>query len=398
MLAYAPTSSLRNPTKTLAPKPFLPPPPRPFPRSTASFPARRSTGIALSAAAAEDRPPRNESLAGDSRRREDVLRAAHGALGNCLSETHLDRTIPGLSLKSRGKVRDVYDSGEHLVLVTTDRQSAFDRVLASIPFKGQVLNETSLWWFNRTQHITPNAVVSSPDKNVTIAKKCSVFPVEFVVRGFVTGSTDTSLWTVYNKGVRNYCGNALPEGMVKNQKLPANILTPTTKAADHDVPVTPGEIIQMGLMTKDDYDEVSSRALSLFAYGQQVALENGLLLVDTKYEFGKGSDGTIFLIDEVHTPDSSRYWIASSYEERFSAGLEPENVDKEFLRLWFKSNCNPYEDKILPEAPEELVCELAWRYIFLFETITNSKFELPGAEEPIHERISRNVSQALSIL
>ncbi|OAY76001.1 Phosphoribosylaminoimidazole-succinocarboxamide synthase, chloroplastic [Ananas comosus] len=186
--------------------------------------------------------------------------------------------------------------------------------------------------------------------------------------------------------------------MVKNQKLPANILTPTTKAADHDVPVTPGEIIQMGLMTKDDYDEVSSRALSLFAYGQQVALENGLLLVDTKYEFGKGSDGTIFLIDEVHTPDSSRYWIASSYEERFSAGLEPENVDKEFLRLWFKSNCNPYEDKILPEAPEELVCELAWRYIFLFETITNSKFELPGAEEPIHERISRNVSQALSIL
>nr|CAD1825136.1 unnamed protein product [Ananas comosus var. bracteatus] len=386
MLAYAPTSTstststLRNPTKTLAPKPFLPPPPRPFPRSTASFPARRSTGIALSAAAAaaaaEDRPPRDASLAADSRRREDVLHAAHGALGNCLSETHLDRTIPGLSLKSRGKVRDVYDGGEHLVLVTTDRQSAFDRVLASIPLKASVvrhsstdivgylaaslhvLNETSLWWFNRTQHITPNAVVSSPDKNVTIAKKCSVFPVELVVRGFVTGSTDTSLWTVYNKGVRNYCGNALPEGMVKNQKLPANILTPTTKAADHDVPVTPGEIIQMGLMTKDDYDEVSSRALSLFAYGQQVALENGLLLVDTKYEFGKGSDGTIFLIDEVHTPDSSRYWIASSYEERFSAGLEPENVDKEFLRLWFKTTVIPTKIRFSPKLRRNLFVNL----------------------------------------
>ncbi|XP_038977760.1 phosphoribosylaminoimidazole-succinocarboxamide synthase, chloroplastic-like, partial [Phoenix dactylifera] len=158
------------------------------------------------------------------------------------------------------------------------------------------------------------------------------------------------------------------------------------------------QIIKLGLMTQDEYDEVSSKALSLFAYGQQVALENGLLLVDTKYEFGKGADGTIMLIDEVHTPDSSRYWIANSYEERFNAGLEPENVDKEFLRLWFKDHCNPYEDEVLPEAPEELVCELAWRYIFLFETITNSNFELPQAEEPIHDRISRNVSQALSCI
>ncbi|KAI3935059.1 hypothetical protein MKW98_009978, partial [Papaver atlanticum] len=160
-------------------------------------------------------------------------------------------------------------------------------------------------------------VVSSPDKNVTIAKKCSVFPVEFVV-GFVTGSTDTSLRTVDKNGVRNYSGNALPEGMVKNEKLSANILTPTTKAVDHDVPVTPGE---------------------------HVALEHGLLLVDTKYEFGKGADGRIYLIDEIHTPDSSRYWIANSYEERFRNGLEPENVDKEFLRLWFKDHCNPYEEK-----------------------------------------------------
>lgn len=330
--------------------------------------------------------------------KEEVMSAIKSSISNCLSETHLDLTVPQLKSKIRGKVRDIYDGGDYLVLVTTDRQSAFDRILASIPFKGQVLNETSLWWFNQTQHITPNAVVSVPDRNVTIARKCSVFPVEFVVRGYVTGSTDTSLWTVYNKGVRNYCGNGLPDGLVKNQKLTENILTPTTKAADHDVPVTPDEIVQRGLMTQADYDEVSRKALSLFEFGQHVALDHGLILVDTKYEFGKGPDGQIYLIDEVHTPDSSRYWIAHSYQEHFQNGLEPENIDKEFLRLWFKDHCNPYEDEVLPDAPEELVSELAWRYIFLFETITNSRFKMPGTKEPVHDRISRNVSQALSSL
>ncbi|KAL5996149.1 hypothetical protein ACLOJK_026222 [Asimina triloba] len=231
--------------------------------------------------------------------RVDILRAAQESLSNTLTETNLHLTIPQIKSKARGKVRDVYDCGDYLVIVTTDRQSAFDRVLASVPFKGQVLNETSLWWFGRAQHITSNAVVSAPDKNVTIARKCSVFPVEFVVRGFVTGSTETSLWTVYNKGVRQYCGNILPESMVKNQKLSANILTPTTKAADHDVPVSPDEIINQGLMTQAEYDEASSKALNLFQYGQRVALEHGLLLVDTKYEFGKSADGTILLIDEL---------------------------------------------------------------------------------------------------
>ncbi|KAJ6420773.1 hypothetical protein OIU84_028187 [Salix udensis] len=334
----------------------------------------------------------------NSTRKEEVLGAIKGSLSYCLTETSLNKTVPALKSKVRGKVRDIYDAGDYLVLVTTDRQSAFDKILASIPFKGQVLNETSLWWFDRTRHIAQNAIVSAPDKNVTIAKKCSVFPVEFVVRGYVTGSTDTSLWTVYKNGVRNYCGNALPDGLVKSQKLPSNILTPTTKADDHDVPITPEEIVKSGLMTEADYCEVSSKALSLFEYGQRVALEHGLILVDTKYEFGKGSDGSVLLIDEVHTPDSSRYWIAHSYEERFQKGLEPENVDKEFLRLWFKDHCNPYEDKVLPDAPADLVCELAWRYIFLYETITKSKFELPLTEEPIHDRISRNVELALSSL
>ncbi|XP_071742308.1 phosphoribosylaminoimidazole-succinocarboxamide synthase, chloroplastic-like isoform X1 [Rutidosis leptorrhynchoides] len=331
----------------------------------------------------------------NSDHRDEVINSAKASLSNCLSETNLHLSIPSLKSKTRGKVRDIYDGGDYLVLVTTDRQSAFDRVLASIPFKGQVLNDTSLWWFNQTQHIASNAIIAVPDKNVTIAKKCSVFPVEFVVRGYGTGSTDTSLWTVYKNGVRNYCGNALPEGMLKNERLPANIITPTTKAADHDVPITPDEIVKQGLMSQADYDEASRKALSLFEYGQRVALQHGLILVDTKYEFGKAPDGSVLLIDEVHTPDSSRYWLAHSYESRFQNGLEPENIDKEFLRLWFKDHCNPYEDKVLPDAPEELVTELAWRYIFLFETITKSRFQIHETMEPIHDRICRNVSKAL---
>ncbi|KAL5558556.1 hypothetical protein UlMin_034767 [Ulmus minor] len=369
---------------------------------TEKFDSRKFSTISVSVMADrnqhQDQQPLSLDALINSPQKEELFGSIRSAVPNCLSETNLHLTVPGIKSKTRGKVRDVYDAGDYLVLVTTDRQSAFDRVLASIPFKGQVLNETSLWWFDKTQHITSNAVVSAPDGNVTIAKKCSVFPVEFVVRGFITGSTDTSLWTVYKKGVRNYCGNELQEGLVKNQKLPANILTPTTKAADHDVPVTPAEIIESGLMSRADYEEVSRKALSLFEYGQRVALEHGLILVDTKYEFGKGADGSILLIDEVHTPDSSRYWIANSYEERFQNDLEPENVDKEFLRLWFKDHCNPYEDEVLPDAPEELICELAWRYIFLYERITRSKFNMPSTKEPIHDRISRNVASALSSL
>uniref|UniRef100_A0A1D1Y6U6 Phosphoribosylaminoimidazole-succinocarboxamide synthase, chloroplastic n=1 Tax=Anthurium amnicola TaxID=1678845 RepID=A0A1D1Y6U6_9ARAE len=398
MLRPAPSP---QPSRGLANAPFIPSSSSSSPRCPL-MPAgrpishrRRSINLKAAASSASSS---GQLLSADAVHREDVLRAARNSLSSCLSETHLNETVPGLRSKSRGKVRDIYDTGEYLVLVTTDRQSAFDRVLASIPFKGQVLNETSVWWFDKTHDIIPNALVCTPDRNVTIARKCSVYPVEFVVRGFVTGSTKTSLWTVYSKGVRNYCDNVLPDGMVKNQKLPANILTPTTKGKDHDVPVTPKEVIELGLMTPEEYDEASSKALRLFTYGQKVALENGLLLVDTKYEFGKGADGTILLVDEVHTPDSSRYWIAQSYDDRFRNSLEPESVDKEFLRLWFRNHCNPYEDMVLPEAPQELVCELAWRYIFLFETITGCKFEISQSEEPIHDRISRNIAQAMSSL
>ena len=311
-------------------------------------------------------------------------------LNNTLTETALS----GRSKKT-GKVRDQYDLGDHVALITTDRQSAFDRVLASIPFKGQVLNLTSAWWFSQTKHIIPNQVVSVPDPNVTLAKKCEVFSIEFVVRGYITGSTSTSLWTVYNNGDREYCGNILSEGLKKNQKLEANMLTPTTKEEHHDRPIAPPEIVSEGWMTQEDWDYCSQKALDLFAFGQQKAAEHGLILVDTKYEMGRDTDGTIRLIDEIHTPDSSRYWVAETYDERMSAGQEPQNIDKEFLRLWFVDNCDPYNDKTLPDAPDELVAELSSRYIYLYETITGKVFPFPNTGKLVQERINENLKDVL---
>ena len=311
-------------------------------------------------------------------------------LDNTLTETSL-----GSLNKKTGKVRDQYDLGKHLALITTDRQSAFDRVLASIPFKGQVLNMASAWWFDKTKHIIDNHVINMADPNVIIAKKCKVFPIEFVVRGFITGSTSTSLWTVYNKGDREYCGNILPEGLEKNQRLESNMLTPTTKEEHHDRPIAPSEIVSENWMTQDDWDYCSQKALELFEFGQNKAKENGMILVDTKYEMGKDEDGNILLIDEIHTPDSSRYWIADTYEDRMTNGEEPQNIDKEFLRLWFVDNCDPYKDKDLPPAPEELIVELSSRYIYLYETITGGVFPFPDKEKAIQKRINENLKEYL---
>ena len=311
-------------------------------------------------------------------------------LNNTLTETSLTS-----GTKRTGKVRDQYDFGDRVALITTDRQSAFDRVLASIPFKGQVLNLTSAWWFDQTKDIIPNQVLDVPDPNVTLAKKCDVFQIEFVVRGYITGSTSTSLWTVYNNGDRIYCGNDLPGGLLKNQKLDANMLTPTTKEEHHDRPISPDEIVSEGWMTQVDWDYCSQKALELFAFGQKKAAENGMILVDTKYEMGRDSDGEIMLIDEIHTPDSSRYWIADTYDERMAANREPQNIDKEFLRLWFVDNCDPYNDKILPEAPEELVIELSSRYIYLYETITGEVFPFPDAGKSVSDRINENLKEVL---
>ena len=311
-------------------------------------------------------------------------------LNNCITETDLP-----IGKKYRGKVRDMYNIGDKLILITTDRQSAFDRILAAIPFKGQVLNLTSAWWFEQTKHIVKNHVIALPDENVIVAEKCEVFPIEFVVRGYITGTTSTSLWTVYNNGSRNYCGIDLPEGLVKNQRLNVPLLTPTTKEKDHDRPISPDEIVSEGWMSKDDWNAASKIALQLFAFGQKKALENGLILVDTKYELGKDRAGNIVLVDEIHTPDSSRYWIADTYENRFNSGKEPQNIDKEFLRLWFVDNCDPYHDEVLPNAPEELVVELSQRYIFLYETITGNRFKFPVKNLPANKRLILNLKEYL---
>lgn len=286
--------------------------------------------------------------------------------------------IKSFTSKHVGKVRDSYICEDCIIIITTDRQSAFDRQLASIPFKGQVLNLTAQWWFNQTIDIVPNHVIACPHPNVTIAKKCRVFPVEFVVRGYITGTTSTSMWTNYAKGIRNYCGHVLPEDLKKNQKLSSNLLTPTTKDDNHDELISAEEIVSSGRMSFEDWMQCETYALELFSFGQIKALESGLILVDTKYEFGKDSEGNITLIDEIHTPDSSRYWIAKSYSERMAEGKvclnsmfyylfsmmlcqEPDNIDKEFLRRWFVDHCDPYKDDILPEAPAELVDELSRR-------------------------------------
>jgi phosphoribosylaminoimidazole-succinocarboxamide synthase len=311
-------------------------------------------------------------------------------LEHCLTDTG-DLGIPGLKI---GKVRDSYDLGNKLLLITTDRQSAFDRVLASVPFKGQVLNLVSAWWFEKTRDIVENHVISVPDPNALLARKCDVFPVEFIVRGYLTGSTSTSAWTLYNGGMRNICGNRLPDGMVKNQRFPEPIITPTTKSDEHDESITPAEIVASELMSAEEWDKASDVAMKLFQRGVSLASANGLILVDTKYELAKDGSGGIVLVDEIHTPDSSRYWIANSFEERLDQGEEPENIDKEFLRLWFKEHCNPYADEVLPAAPRELIVELSYRYIMLYEMITGTTFEPVAGENPV-ERLRRNLSSLL---
>ena len=317
---------------------------------------------------------------------KEIIKAS---LKNCLTETKFN----GLGEFKKGKVRDTYIQQDKLILITTDRQSAFDRILASVPFKGQVLNQVSAFWFEQTKDIIGNQIIEVPDPNVTVAKKCKVFPVEVVVRGYLTGSTDTSAWTAYKNGERLFCGNILPEGMKKNQKFAEPIITPTTKSDEHDEKISAQEIVEKGLVAKEKWNTITKAALAIFKRGQEIAAKNGLILVDTKYEFGEDENGNILLIDEVHTPDSSRYWIAKTYEDKIAKGEEPENIDKEFLRLWFVKNCDPYKDKVLPEAPAELVIELSSRYIQLYEMITGKQFIFPDVNTPVAERIIKNLTK-----
>lgn len=293
--------------------------------------------------------------------------------------------------RKEGKVKDIYTAEDHITFITTDRHPSFDRNIAYIPFKGEILNQISLFWFDKTKDIIQNHILSSPDQNVLIAKKCTPLPIECVMRGYLTGVTSTSLWTHYGEGKRDFGNFVLEEGLKKNQKLPEPVFNPTTKSFEHDKPITPAEIISSGLLSQEIIDEVEKISKALFKRGEEISLEHGLILVDTKYEFGLDEKNKLILIDEIHTPDSSRYWKADTYNERFEKGEEPEYLDKEFLRLWFKANCDPYKVATLPEAPIDLVAELSHRYIEIYEKITGKNFE-HDFSLPIIERITKNLA------
>jgi phosphoribosylaminoimidazole-succinocarboxamide synthase len=292
------------------------------------------------------------------------------------------RTLP----RYDGKVRDCYidaERGERIIVVT-DRLSAFDAVVGTIPFKGQVLNQLATFWFEHTKHIAPNHMVRVPDPNVMIARECVPLPVELVMRAYLTGVTSTSIWYAYDKGARTFCGHALPDGMRKNQPLPAPILTPSTKAAkgDHDVSVSKAELLAMGRIAPDVFDRAADIAAKLFAAGQAHAAKHGLILADTKYEMGLDPQGNIVVIDEIHTPDSSRYWHADDYEARLARGEEPRSLDKEYVRRWLAGEAKWTGDGPPPVMPDEIRIEAARRYIASFELVTGTAF-VPDTREPV---------------
>ena len=306
-----------------------------------------------------------------------------------------DATIAELPSHYSGKVRDNYDLPDgRRILIATDRLSAFDRILCAIPFKGQVLTQTARFWFEATADICPNHVLSYPDPNVVIGQRLDILPVEIVVRDYLAGTTGTSVLTMYKAGQREMYGLRLPDGLRDNQHLPAPIPTPTSKAFDggHDAPLSPAEIRERGLLTAAQWDEVSAHALALFARGQAMAAERGLILVDTKYEFGTDLAGRIVLADEIHTPDSSRYWRAATYDARFAAGERPESFDKDFVRSWVAARCDPYRDPI-PTIPDSLIIATSAVYIEAFETITGRTFALPAEGVDVLGRIRANLAE-----
>lgn len=303
-------------------------------------------------------------------------------LGNFLEGTHVE----GLGEFYKGKVRDNYVTADgRRILVTTDRQSAFDRVLGMIPLKGQALTQLSTWWFEHTKDIVRNHVIEVPDPNIVVAKNVKLIPIEMVIRGYLTGSTGTSSWTAYNKGERMYCGHQLPEGMEKNQPFEKPLITPTTKSDVHDENLDFFTVVESGIVRPELWEQMVDATYRLFARGQELARKGGLILVDTKYEFGEDTEGNLVLIDEIHTSDSSRFWKSDTYEALIADEKEPENFDKEFLRLWFTQRCDPYKDEVLPEMPDDFRIEVAQRYIETYERITGQTFELPQGS--VQERV-----------
>jgi phosphoribosylaminoimidazole-succinocarboxamide synthase len=317
--------------------------------------------------------------------------------GVVLDGVTLDDIDLPLPDRRAGKVRVSYELSEtERVFVTTDRLSAFDRIIASVPHKGQVLNQLAAWWFEQTRDIVSNHLLEVPDPNVTIGRTAHPLPVEVVVRGYITGVTSTSLWRQYADGARHIYGYDFPEALSKNTRLPHAIVTPTTKAHDggHDEPISCADVVSLGLVDAALWDQVQSAALAVFARGQQTASAAGLILADTKYEFGLAVDtGELLLIDEVHTPDSSRYWMVDSYEARLAAGAEPESLDKEIVRralidLGYAGDGDP------PALPADVVAAASTRYASAYERLTGLGF-VPG-EAPIAERIARNLASHLA--
>ena len=318
-------------------------------------------------------------------------------LTHLTQETIMTHPVPELPNHYQGKVRDNYDLPDgRRIIIASDRLSAFDRHLCTVPFKGQVLTQTARYWFDVTGDICPNHVIAYPDPNVLVCRGLRMLPVEMVVRGYLAGTTSTSILTRYQAGQREMYGIRLPDGMAPNQQLPAPILTPTSKAAhgDYDAPLSPGQIVEQGLVTAAQWDEVSAISLSLYARGRELAATRGLILADTKYEFGIDADGHIVLADEIHTPDSSRFWRAGTYEDRFAKGERPDSFDKDVVRSWVGERCDPYRDPI-PEIPEEIIQAVSNVYIEAFETITGLPFVKPDASEPVLARIRRNLQPFL---
>ncbi len=299
--------------------------------------------------------------------------------------------IPELPNYYKGKVRENYDLPDgRRIIIATDRISAFDRILASIPLKGQVLTQTARFQFEQTQDICPNHVIEYPDPNVLVCRKLTILPVEIVVRGYLAGTTGTSILTLYKAGKREMYGFTLPDGMQDNEKLPAPIITPTSKAFDggHDEPLTAEDILKQQLLTKEQWETITGYALKLFARGQEIAASRGLILADTKYEFGTDDEGNIVLADEIHTPDSSRYWFADSY----APGKRPVSFDKDFVRNWVVERCDPYKDDI-PEIPEDVIDATTQVYVQAYEKIADRKFEAGDpAVDPL-QRIRNNLAK-----
>ena len=314
-----------------------------------------------------------------------------------LASVLTDAEFPELPNFQRGKVRDSYDLDDgRRLMIATDRQSAFDKVLAAVPYKGQVLTQTARYWFDQTADICPNHVISYPDPNVIISKRLDMLPVEMVIRDYLTGSTETSIWPMYERGERLLYGHQFPDGLVKNQKLPETIITPTTKgmAGEHDEPITGEEIVARGLLTQALWDELCDKSFAVFARGRELAAARGLILVDTKFEFGLDEAGQVVLADEILTPDSSRYWIAETYEDALAEGKAPNSLDKEFLRLWISAQCDPYKDPI-PEIPAETLIAFSNKYIALFEQVTGEPFERHSLDQSLRDRVRAALAEAL---